>query len=186
MATVTPSAFCMFSWPVNSVVVLPLQPNQMPEYSRRAAAKAMAKAADALVALAGRRVHAVGDDDQTAHAAVLPKGVETAAQPFEHRVEVVQAVGRLGGPLGPDQHAVAAQAGGGREAVLVGQIVADEHRGRAGERRLAQEGRDRLALVLARRAQLGDHVAELQHQFEPWARRSAASITASAAEGTLR
>src|ERR1700758_2359479 len=43
MATVTPSIFCIASWPVNSGVVLPLQPNHRPEYSRSAAASAMAR-----------------------------------------------------------------------------------------------------------------------------------------------
>ena len=43
MATVTPSARFIDRWPVNSGVVSPLQPNHTPEYSRSAAARAMAR-----------------------------------------------------------------------------------------------------------------------------------------------
>lgn len=63
-----------------------------------------------------------------------------------------------------DQHAVAAKLTDGEEAVLVGEVVAEEDRLGALERGLGHEGADGVALARAGRSQLYDHVAGLQGQ----------------------
>jgi hypothetical protein len=89
------------------------------------------------------------------------KARQPFAEPGAHRRGVgdVPPRRRL---AGADLDRVAAEAVDHAEAVLVGEIVADEHRRAPGERRLAHELLDRAPLVAAGGLQLDHHLA-VQH-----------------------